>query len=440
MIPAPIRLRALGVCLVAMSCLGGCGGDVAQAPGTHLILPDDVAARTDGAPGTDTVDVGPESDTETVCEVRDGCAPPSDVPGQDLDAGFSCTPAERTCDGATVMECATDGQGLTYVEECDDDDPCTEDQCLAGECLYEHAGACCEPPCPMGQLCFDGECVCAAQCFGKACGDDGCGGSCGECPAQHHCSPAGLCLCDPACSLPDGTGLECGDDGCGDVCGVCLGPQDACVDGLCICQPLCEGFECGSDGCGGDCGTCPAQHECSDGQCLCVPDCGGKSCGGDGCGGSCGECTGPLYICGGAQCIQDVTFAPILGVCTPHLHGGAVYYLCWEPVKWDDAKDYCSNSGAWFATITTDAEQAFLAGLAAAAGQTIWIGLKQGFWEWDSFEWVTGEGKPVTYWADGEPNDGGVFESEDCAEMGPSGLWNDQKCGAERWFFCEYSS
>ncbi len=156
MIPAPIRLRALGVCLVAMSCLGGCGGDVAQAPGTHLILPDDVAARTDGAPGTDTVDVGPESDTETVCEVRDGCAPPSDVPGQDLDAGFSCTPAERTCDGATVMECATDGQGLTYVEECDDDDPCTEDQCLAGECLYEHAGACCEPPCPMGQLCFDG--------------------------------------------------------------------------------------------------------------------------------------------------------------------------------------------------------------------------------------------------------------------------------------------
>jgi hypothetical protein len=29
---------------------------------------------------------------------------------------------------------------------------------------------------------------CKPDCKGKACGPDGCGGSCGQCPAEHYCS------------------------------------------------------------------------------------------------------------------------------------------------------------------------------------------------------------------------------------------------------------
>jgi hypothetical protein len=440
MIPVGTRSIAVVSFVLLALTIGACGGDAVQSAGTHWIIPEDVESWPDALSGEDSSpeDAGAELSTgdcqAPLCPPTDTILAPPDVPPE-------CTAGERLCDGIDVLECREDGDGWDYVEACDDDDPCTDDLCVAGECLFEETGSCCDPPCPMGQLCFDGECVCAAQCFGKECGDDGCGGACGECPDQHHCSPAGLCLCDPACTFPNGDSLECGDDGCGDVCGFCIGVQDACVDGLCICQPDCEGKECGTDGCGGDCGTCPAQHECTaEAACVCVPDCSGKSCGGDGCGGSCGECNGPLYICGGSLCVQDPAFAPVLGPCTPHLHGGAVYYVCWEPVKWDDAKDYCENNGTWLATITTDGEQAFLTGLAGAAGQPLWIGLKQGIWEWDPFEWITGEGKPVTHWGDGEPNNGGFFESEDCGEMTPSGAWNDEQCGAENWFFCEFSS
>ena len=433
--PTRTHLPAAALSLLVLLAVAGCGGE-APGAGTTWIIP------TDGGPWPDTLageDAAGDGSADSSCDFPDLCAPQDTADGE---AGLLCTPGERSCDGADVIECGGDGLAWESLGDCDDGDFCTEDQCLGGECLNEALGSCCEPPCPLGQLCFNGECVCASQCFGKECGDDGCGGTCGECPLQHHCSPAGQCTCDPDCAGPDGTEKECGDDGCGDACGFCLGPQDLCLEGLCVCQPACEAMECGPDGCGADCGVCPAQHQCSpEGQCVCVPDCAGKTCGGDGCGGLCGECAAPLYLCDAAgQCVQDPAFSPVLGACTPHLLGPTVYYICWQAKKWDDAKDYCADNGTWLATITSQAEQDFLAGLAGAAGQTLWIGLSQGFWEWDSFEWVTGEGKPVEFWGEGEPNDGGFFESEDCGEMHPAGFWNDERCGDEQWFFCEHSS
>lgn len=122
--------------------------------------------------------------------------------------------------------------------------------------------------------------VCMAQCDGKVCGDDGCGGSCGEC----------MSWCDPTCDLPevpyvapflcsdDGTlcyqeccpnccGRECGPDGCGGLCGQCAGAQDVCEQGECVCQGDCSGRECGSDGCGGGCGTCNDNNLCTNDSC-----------------------------------------------------------------------------------------------------------------------------------------------------------------------------
>lgn len=71
--------------------------------------------------------------------------------------------------------------------------------------------------------------------------------------------------CIPACDSKN-----CGDDGCGGSCGEC-GDGLVCTDGLCAagCQPQCDGMECGEDGCGGNCGYCNAASPvCKDGQCL----------------------------------------------------------------------------------------------------------------------------------------------------------------------------
>lgn len=133
---------------------------------------------------------------------------------------------------------------------------------------------------------------CYPECFAKQCGDDGCGGSCGQCPTGTLCDGQ-LCQPDSSCTS-NCTGKDCGDDGCGGLCGVC--PEEhICEEGLCQdtaspCLPDCNTKECGNDGCGGSCGACEGGLFCDSGQCACQPNCDGKTCGDDGCGGSCGLC------------------------------------------------------------------------------------------------------------------------------------------------------
>ena len=97
---------------------------------------------------------------------------------------------------------------------------------------------------------------CTPQCAERQCGDDGCGGSCGDCEE-------GL-----ICDAESGTCYEC--------------------------QPDCEGRDCGDDGCGGSCGECGDGWSCNEfvHKCVggCTADCTGKTCGSDGCSGSCGDC------------------------------------------------------------------------------------------------------------------------------------------------------
>jgi hypothetical protein len=73
---------------------------------------------------------------------------------------------------------------------------------------------------------------CIPDCFGKECGEDGCGASCGTCPGEQDCKN-GKCKCQPDC-----TDRECGDDGCGDSCGDCNDynecTKNACESGLCV--------------------------------------------------------------------------------------------------------------------------------------------------------------------------------------------------------------
>ncbi len=172
-----------------------------------------------------------------------------------------------------------------------------EPDCGGKACGSDGCGGSCGQ-CSDDQSCnASGQCTdCVPDCDGVQCGDDGCGGSCGVCDVGCMCE-AGQCLgCD---CVPQCQGVDCGDDGCGGTCGIC-DEGDYCVQGQCECEPQCEGKDCGDDGCGGTCGQCPNDctgkehdpHLCNDGVCAvtCCPDCEGKECGDDGCGGICGEC------------------------------------------------------------------------------------------------------------------------------------------------------
>ncbi len=160
------------------------------------------------------------------------------------------------------------------------------------------AGCPCEGPdgCESDLVCAGGLC-CQPDCDGKACGDDGCGGSCGSCEGNQECNQYGACMvCEPGAPVCLGNSVStCNDSGDGYI-GV---PQDCsatpetplCEGGICVCVSECEGKVCGDDGCGGSCGSCEdAGTECSEGQCVCAPQCDGMECGDDGCGDSCGVC------------------------------------------------------------------------------------------------------------------------------------------------------
>lgn len=152
---------------------------------------------------------------------------------------------------------------------------------------------------------------CAPECAGRACGDDGCGGTCGACAQGASCTAQGQCVagCVPACA-----GKVCGPDGCGGTCGACANGDTCSSDGAkCSgpqCTPACTGKTCGDDGCGGVCGGCAKDQTCTAGACVtttCTPACGGgstgtvrKQCGDDGCGGTCGTCP-TSWVCGTTQ-------------------------------------------------------------------------------------------------------------------------------------------
>jgi N-acetylneuraminic acid mutarotase len=188
--------------------------------------------------------------------------------------------------------------------------------------------------CPSGTVCSFGDCVasCEADCTGRECGDDGCGGQCGSCEAGRACDLNGLCAPIPAscgdgscqegsedcATCPSDCGRCCGDGACsqsqGEDCASCL-LDCGCEDGercdvqarSCACAPDCAGRACGDDGCGGQCGACDEGALCDEarGQCevQCVAQCDGRACGDDGCGGDCGECEGAQICNGEGACV-----------------------------------------------------------------------------------------------------------------------------------------
>ncbi len=201
---------------------------------------------------------------------QDSCD--SDLCRHDLTAGClidgDCVDKGANQPGNDCMECVPD-QSKDGWSQLEDGTPCDDLRtCKAGtcECALTSCGAGC---CGDGELCVGGEC-CAPDCTGKECGDDGCGGSCGQCPELKACKD-GACGCQfdscvevccpegevcfgDLCCVPQCEGKECGDNACGGSCGNCA-PGQVCLTGVC---PA-EGKEC-------DDGNGDAWDGCTDGM------------------------------------------------------------------------------------------------------------------------------------------------------------------------------
>jgi hypothetical protein len=244
-------------------------------------------------------------------EPRDGCVPKANTYALEL-ATFAMDSAYLG--GVGMCEaCASD-------LDCDDWGLCVDEgqgpSCLRA-CDALHA-------CPVGSACVDfaggsSQCVpttacsCVLACKGKACGDDGCGGSCGSCAMGEACV-AGACVPSSAvcasCTedAECGAGHRCGPSADGVLrCLALCGPGDTCADGFActsvsgeaLCQPATipgchDGDAWLVDGCGtpvSKLAACDQNSPCENGVCGgCVPSCDGKVCGDDACGASCGVC------------------------------------------------------------------------------------------------------------------------------------------------------
>ena len=250
------------------------------------------------------------------CPAQEFCEPTTKTCVPDI-----CNAGDLSCAGNTVVACRADGSGFDSLVECPKDlvckngvceKPCIP-SCAGKECGDDGCGGSCGT-CPAGMTCKDFRCVgCTPSCAGKECGDDGCGGSCGKCDPSKQCIN-GKCICVPNCA-----GKQCGDDGCGGSCGSCPSGY-YCSAGICQqeCKPNCVGKHCGPDGCGGSCGQCPQNYYCTVNQVcepVCIPSCAGKQCGPDGCGGQCGGCPSDKYCSDDGQCLDFWSCRDIL-VCS----------------------------------------------------------------------------------------------------------------------------
>jgi hypothetical protein len=217
---------------------------------------------------------------DNVCHEGPGCEATPEVTGC---AGCACeacvcaidaycceTEWDDWCVGYCVYDCggcfapANCGDGACKIEEFENCENCADD-----------CG------CPTGQSCFEKVC-CTPACDGKVCGDDACGGECGECPEGEACGKDGSECVVPSCEGFCGAGPDVNEDGteecyCDDAC---TNYQDCCADicqwcpeALECCEPDCADKGCADDdGCGGTCG-CPEGQACVEGVCEEAVEC-----------------------------------------------------------------------------------------------------------------------------------------------------------------------
>ncbi|MCC6811860.1 MAG: hypothetical protein IT381_30830 [Deltaproteobacteria bacterium] len=122
-----------------------------------------------------------------------------------------CAAGTSVCSGTCkalatdVKNCGLCGLGCAAGQGCKAGlcfnlNACDDFSCPLGQHCDDVSGACapgCTLPhhCRVGEVCDGGTCeACVADCRGKACGDDGCGGTCGACGGSDICSADSECV------------------------------------------------------------------------------------------------------------------------------------------------------------------------------------------------------------------------------------------------------
>jgi len=228
--------------------------------------------------------------------------------------GWECnasTPAEEMCNGTddncngqidegfpdsdndSMADCVdddTDGDDISNVvdncptvynpDQTDSDDDGVGDLC---ECLNNN-------DCDPGYSCVDGECIvmCTPDCSMKACGSDGCGGSCGSCPSGYACYE-GWCYIDS-----DGDGnadiIDIDIDGDGVLNDVDCNPNDPILNFV-IGDPCDDGNLCTYND------TINADCDCVGIPIDCAPYWNGNECTPISCNPATGDCVHTVLDC-----------------------------------------------------------------------------------------------------------------------------------------------
>ncbi len=293
------------------------------------------------------------------------------------DDGFQGGSSSKSCDAGETKACGcTDG--TTSSKVCGDDD-----RWKACACGIPNT----TPPDPYADVKEPLETItpddgqCTPDCASKQCGDDGCGGSCAQCPGgmacvEYECVSGETTLCGAFLDCMRGCYVQWEDTGNQDACDEtsCPVPQDdmdalmpvftcleeACpgdaVDPACaiqaldvtcveaakecrggggsVCNPQCDGKTCGDDGCGGSCGSCDDGASCVSGSCQSSEcSCGDQVCGPNACGESCGFCDGGMF-CLAETCSDD-------GSCMSTLACGMMCLMSSAPLE-SCLQDYCA--------------------------------------------------------------------------------------------------
>jgi hypothetical protein len=232
-------------------------------------------------------------DDDDPCSWQDMC---SDSTCQGIP--YSCEPGEchiaATCDGLGGCEtmAVEDGTGCAA-----DDDQCTWDRCVAGECVHT--------PEEDGTICDDGN-ACTTN---DECTDGECAGTPVVCTAMDQCHTAGVCNQETGiCSNPTrDDDSPCDDD---DLCT----QVDSCLSGVCVGYDpvVCTVTDpCQAGSCEPSTGLCEGQDKddgtpCSDGSACTLDD-------------ECvfGTCTGTPVVCTALDQCHDVGICNVLtGICS----------------------------------------------------------------------------------------------------------------------------
>ncbi len=251
----------------------------------------------------------------SVCVAKTGlCVGAADLAqdGSPCDDGDACT-------AATLCQNGSCSGGKT--KDCNDNNPCSADSCVAGGCVHLASIA---TACDDGSACTSGDkCSASSQCQGTPiscddgtpCTDDSCDAKSG-CHFKANtapCSDGDLCTASDTCSGGKcaGTAKNCNDgnpctaDQCKPLTGQCVfapttascddgnlcTAKDACVSGVCLGVPLACPGSCGGgcdplQGCQSAAVSCDDANSCTQDTCVAGVGCVGEPLNGAACGGT----------------------------------------------------------------------------------------------------------------------------------------------------------